>query len=111
MQGGKRPSKKQQDFQNWMRSLGCIAKGCNGQAEIHHCAGSTAKHNKVDIGQWWTIPLCSYHHRGSEGVHSMGRLRKNFEKANWSKLALGYDMGGHGDIPGEVVQAIKDFHL
>ena len=108
MQGGKRPSKKQQDFQNWMRGLGCVV--CGNQPEVHHCCGSTAKHNKVEIGQYFCIPLCSYHHRGPKGVHSMGKERKNFEKFQWSKLALGYDMGGHGDIPGEVVQAIKDYH-
>lgn len=109
MQGGKRPNKDQQDFQNWMRSLGC--RVCGDPPEIHHCAGSTARHNKIEIGQWWAIPLCSYHHRGPDGVHSMGKGRKDFEKFHWSELALGYDMGGHGDIPGDVVQAIRDYHL
>jgi hypothetical protein len=109
MQGGKRPSKKQQDFQNWMRGLCCAV--CGNQPEIHHMYGSTAKHNKQSIGQWATIPLCSYHHTGPKGVHSMGKQRKDFEKREWAQLALGYDMGGHGEIPGEVVQAIKDFHL
>ena len=111
MQGGKRANKAQQDFQNWQRSLGCMVKDCGDQPEIHHCVGSTGKHNKIDIGQWFTLPLCSFHHRGPKGVHSMGKARRAFEKINFGKLALGYDMGGHGEIPGDIIEAIQDYHL
>lgn len=51
-----------------MRGLGCLITG--GPAEIHHCAGRTASHNKVHIGHWWILPLTTEQHRGPHGIHA-----------------------------------------
>ncbi|MCP4493283.1 MAG: DUF968 domain-containing protein [Gammaproteobacteria bacterium] len=49
------------DYKNEVASLGCLIKGCNQPANLHHprfCCG---------IGQrasdWLVVPLCAYHHQ------------------------------------------------
>lgn len=51
-----------------VRSLGCCV--CQAKnPEIHHCktgAGGRKNHELV-------IPLCRFHHRGEQGVHTLSR--------------------------------------
>jgi hypothetical protein len=65
------PTAKQQRWQDWQRSRGCHA--CGQWASIHHCVGRTAKHQKVHIGQWFTIPLCYDCHQAPGGIHHGGQ--------------------------------------
>ena len=116
MQGGKSPTKAQQDWQNWQREQGCSNCGADNPA-IHHCVGSTAKHNKVHIGQWWTIPLCYECHQGQEGIHhGMQRFnehnltRKEAEKRFFSFLENDYWHNTSRIIPDDVTMAIMDYH-
>lgn len=57
--------------------LGCILCKMQGNegtpAELHHIR-RTGKRSNAPV-----IPLCPYHHRGSGGIHGMGR--KGFERA------------------------------
>lgn len=67
MKGGKAPTAEQKRFHDWVAEQGCAMTG--GPASIHHCVGSTAKHGKIPIGQWWVIPLSYEYHQGPHGIH------------------------------------------
>lgn len=79
-----KPTAAQQAHQDAQRAYGCavcayrIAKGMQstwgGQAEIHHrCCGDL--HGQKQLGQDFTVCLCSWHHRGQTlpvlGVNDM----------------------------------------
>lgn len=120
MQGGKRPTKAQQDWQDWQRLQGCANCGA-AKASVHHCVGSTAKHNKVHIGQWFTIPLCYGCHQGDCGIHGnmaqfhewAGMGRKEIEKGLFLLSVDNYQRHGcpHQEPPmsDEVINAIMDY--
>jgi len=64
---GNKPTKAQRERWERIRALGCSV--CGIMAEIHHAltgAGGRKNHDEV-------FPLCSYHHRGGAGIHSIGR--------------------------------------
>ena len=107
MQGGKRPNKAQQHWQDWQRDQGCYL--CGMSAEIHHCVGSTAKHNKVEIGQWFTNQLCNDHHTGDLGIHKLGGWRKLLEKEIFIQMADGYVEQGFS-LPDDAYRAIVGYH-
>ena len=115
MQGGKKPTKAQQDWQDWQREQGCTSCGTSNPA-IHHCVGSTAKHNKVSVGQWFTIPLCYECHQGEQGIHlGMGIFpfddRKHNEKLLFKKSNNDYfAQYSIWPIPLDVYHAIMDYH-
>jgi len=59
---GNAPTAKQKAWRELVRSHGCM--NCPGMpAEIHHVVGATGKQNKVKIGNWFILPLCSDCHR------------------------------------------------
>ena len=62
---------------NWVASLGCVI--CDKNTCVHHIrkCGEPKDHFK-------TIPLCWYHHQGSEGLHTLG-------KKAWSEM-FGYEL-------------------
>ena len=94
MKRGVRPNKAQKRWHHWLAGHGCFL--CRTPAEIHHCAGSSAKHNKVHVGQDFCVPLCASCHRGAEGIHGdrtvfagrgLGESRKEIEKTICLTLA------------------------
>lgn len=117
MQGGKRPTKAQQDWQNWQRQQGCANCGAPNPS-IHHAVGSTAKHNKVHIGQDFTIPLCDTPcHKVPFGIHGdMSALNTDLGRKDYEKLifdSLFIDFCAHHEyepMPFEVYDAIMDYH-
>lgn len=57
--------------------LGCVI--CGQPAEIHHAKGGSMRYRESAgtgqrTGDDCAIPLCPYHHRGLEGVHTIGVL-------------------------------------
>lgn len=89
MQGGKKPTKAQQAWHDWQREQGCCNCGASNPA-IHHCAGSTAKHNKVHIGQVWVIPLCYDCHHGPGGIHGdLSRFRRDWPTTSRKEIEKG----------------------
>jgi len=115
MQGGKAPTAQQKRFHKWLAEQGCYLG--LGPASIHHCMGSTAKQNKVWIGQWFAIPLSYEAHQGNGGIHGdlsafaghgLGETRKEIEKTIWFRLVAHYRRQ-HGEYPcgPEVVSAIE----
>lgn len=75
MKRGKAPNARQKRWHDAVAQLPCVSCGAT-PVHIHHCVGSTTKHNKVHIGQDWVIPLCYDCHQGPGGVHGdMSRVR------------------------------------
>lgn len=118
MNSSKAPTAAQKRWHTWLASQGCYIG--LGPACIHHCAGSTAKHNKVEIGQWWVVPLSYEAHQGTQGIHGdlsifagqgLGKTRKEIEKAIFGRLVAHYRRQ-HGEYPcpGDVLQAIERYH-
>jgi hypothetical protein len=52
---------EQKKWHGQVAELGCITSGST-QAQIHHCVGATAKHNKIHIGEWFVLPLNPFNH-------------------------------------------------
>lgn len=70
----KAPTKAQRERWSELAERGCVICGAY-DTEIHHATtggGGRKDHDKV-------LPLCYDHHRGSHGIHTLGR------KA-WAKL-------------------------
>ena len=118
MQGGKSPTVKQQQWQDWQRARGCC--NCGQTASIHHCVGTTAKHDRISIGQWFTNALCDTPcHKLPFGIHGdrsafpkhQGMSRKEIEKHYFSIDEAEY-FAEFGDclIPEDVYNAIMDYH-
>jgi hypothetical protein len=64
----KKATKEERHYMGLVAGLGC--KICGDLAEIHHNTknrGYGAKSSNYDI-----MPLCPYHHRGSNGIHHIG---------------------------------------
>ena len=115
MISSKKPTAKQKRFHQWIKSQYCPI---NGQSvELHHCVGSTAKHDKIHIGQDFVIPLSFEAHRGGHGIHgdrslfdkNLGDRRIQIEKGLFKKYYLKWlDEGGHR-ISQDVLDAIKNY--
>lgn len=106
MQGGKQPSARQKRWHDWLRQQGCYLG--MGEPSIHHCVGSTAKHDKIHIGQDFVIPLSYEAHQGNGGIHhsrsafaghGLGETRKEIEKTIFSRLVAHYRHQHHGELP------------
>ena len=121
MKRGKAPSARQKRWHDAVAQLPCVSCGAT-PVHIHHCVGSTTKHNKVHIGQDWVIPLCYDCHQGPGGVHGdMSRIRqmlvpsftrKRFEKWAFDKAIsdVYFDISP-SDVPPKGVEfAIMDYH-
>ena len=52
------PNSDEKRFHAITKESDCIVCGCEGPSIVHHCEGSTFKHNKVLIGHWFVVPLC-----------------------------------------------------
>lgn len=102
----------------WVGQRPCI--NCVAPANVHHCAGATARHNKVAIGDWWLLPLCPECHQGDDGIHHSRRRffgsavsRKTTEKMMFERL-MDWARADSAcvDMPSQqVIDAIEDYHL
>ena len=119
MQGGKQPNAKQKRWHEWLREQGCSNPVCscnNYYTAVHHCCGSTGKHNKVHIGQDWVLNLCYDCHQGPDGIHhsceafNTDESRKQIEKRLFIKMVTLYE-GEFNEPPCslEVISAIMDY--
>jgi len=99
------PDAQQRRWREEVRALGCMVTG--GPAEIHHCVGRTGRHNKVDIGHWWILPLTTEQHRGPNGIHAHPE-RKLREKALFEEVLRRLN-NSENRPPDEVVEAIRDY--
>ena len=80
-------------------------------SEIHHCVGSTGKHNKVEIGHWWILAIPEKTHKK---LHSgeYGKNRKLREKTEFrEQMDVYFNAYFRMPVPDEVLEAIEGFHL
>lgn len=111
------PTAKAKRWMAWVGQRQCI--NCGQPSNVHHCAGATAKHNKVAIGDWWLLPLCRECHQGDHGIHGDRALffgavpRKTTEKMMFARLMYWARADGSlMDMPAQnVIDAIEDYHL
>ncbi len=61
-------TKAESDHLNWVASQPCMIPECSEPPCVHHIRilGEPRDHFK-------TIPLCYFHHQGSEGIHFLGK--------------------------------------
>ncbi len=98
---GNAPSAEQKRFRENLRDL-------YPGSEIHHCVGTTGKHNKVAIGHWWINALMPNQHNN---LHSSGKVRKQCEKEIFFVQMESYLGEYHRmPVPDEVLEAIEDYH-
>lgn len=76
----KQATKAEREYMSKIASLGCII--CGSPAEVHHVRNNTGM--GVRPSHFDTIPLCPNHHRGAEGIHTIG-------KKTWQKK-YGYEV-------------------
>lgn len=119
MIGGKQPNAAERHWHNWLRERGCAI--CGQPTAIHHAVGSTGRHNKIHIGQWWVVPLCYDHHQGPGGIHgdlsmfdafdraALGNTRKEIEKSLFARFAEIYEKRTGELIPEDVKSAVGDY--
>lgn len=116
---GNAPTSAQKRWREAVRELGSVISG--EPAVIHHPVGTTGKHNKVDIGHWWVIPLTDEEHKA---LHAGGKpwenlsiehammTRKEFEKQAYEevrKLLFLYEVAV--DLPPYMVDvSIENYH-
>jgi len=110
---GNAPTAAQKRWREAVRDLGSIISG--GPAVIHHAVGATGKHNKVEIGHWWLIPLTNDEHLALHGgnldwllceTRWEGMSRKELERFWFSRVVMDADICP----PTEVLEAIMDYH-
>ena len=79
---GRKPTKKEAEHMDKVSQLGCIVcRNTNGSitpAEIHHIKNNTGVGRKSS--HYEVIPLCHYHHTGSEDAyhHSPKKFTEKF---------------------------------
>ena len=114
------PTKKQQDFQDWARELGCITDNDHGRIAIHHIKGAKKRLKGVyeygEYGEWYCFGICYYWHQDGSNSAAIHTNRKAFtkfwemsEKEFWLKLMEIYKQQ-HDCYPmnDEEFQIIKD---
>lgn len=73
----KAPTKAEKDHMGKVAALGCIIKGCNQPAQVHHLTGAGMG---MRASHFDTIPLCMYHHLTGPFGHAVHNGTKTFEK-------------------------------
>jgi hypothetical protein len=110
------PNAEQKEWRELVRASGSIVRDFTApKIEIHHPAGRTAKHNKIQIGHWWILPLTPRQHSLIDS-----------DKSEFEMQALDFVPGGRWDcekylfrellrkvgsdhVPWEVYAAIMDY--
>lgn len=105
---GKGLTASQKRWYNAVAGLGSVLSG--GPAVLHHPIGQRGKHNKIDCGVDWIIPLTPDEHRALHAGDTFGfHSRKYLEK--WGFATVSLTLLDHPDRPAhEVIEAIEDYH-
>lgn len=113
------PNKAQRDWRELLRNHGSAISGFDLPEPIvaHHVCGRTAKHNRVEIGHWWVLPLADSEHKllhsymsvlelNALGFNPVGRW--DLEKFLFFKVLK--EVGGESIVPDDVLIAIAEYH-
>ena len=89
------PNAEEKRFQHWVKERGQCA-ACKrffgyGNVILHHCEGSTFRHNKVLVGHMFVIGLCAQCDSViTAGSRKAFRLRFGPQSLLWADLFLEY---------------------
>ena len=109
------PSRKQKVWRECVREIGSIVSG--GPAVIHHPVGRTGKHNKIEIGHWWVLPLTDGEHKALHAnceellgdISGYLMTRKEFEKWAYKEVLKRVEVPDECFPPDEVIDAILEY--
>ena len=101
------PNSDEKKFQGWLKERNCCVSGDYG-VEVHHCVGSTGKHNKVLIGHWFCLPLSTEIHREYHAGTKSWREKYATQSFFWSYLVADYQEETGCIVPADVVGAVMD---
>ena len=96
------PTTAQRRFYATIIEQGCCI--CGNDAEIHHIKGSSFKHNKTAIGNWYVLPLCPEHHR--LGAINVTQNKAHFEAIFGSQWELFLEVVEKYNLPTEIKSVI-----
>lgn len=99
------PNQAEKDFQGWLKQQPCCITGANG-VQVHHCVGSTGRHNKVLIGHWFCLPLSPSMHEKYHSGTKAWRINYGLQCDHWLTLAVQYERETGKEVPQEVCVAI-----
>ena len=95
-------------FQGWLKAQEC-ATGGSGITEVHHCKGSTFKHNKVLVGHWFCIPLSQSSHSAYHNGTKAWREYYGSQANIWVINLLDYAAETGKTCPDDVYDSIVDW--
>ena len=90
-------------WMDFVAEQGCQFSLMNTE-QIHHCAGGTARSNKVDIGEFYILPLTTHWHNWLH--NEAGQARRQIEKALFFEMVYRMEGSSHL-ITDEVLEAIR----
>lgn len=113
------PNKAQKEWMEMVRSMGSVISG--QPAVIHHAVGRKGRHNKIDIGHWFVIPLTDEEHKSLHAGEAPWQQRHMFKECEtrieFEKLAYSACVLHFADYvplsylpPEDVDEAIMDYH-
>ena len=102
------PTPLEREFQGWLKLRPCVVTG-RGPVEVHHCKGSTFRHNKTLIGHAFCIPLfrdmhLEYHAGTKAWIENYGT-----QSAYWEKVHDDWFSETGNRMPDDVIEAIRDY--
>lgn len=105
--GARLANAEEKKFQAYLKEQLCCVTGDYG-VDVHHCKGSTYKHDKVLVGHYFCLPLSPDSHRmyHMEKHHFIADYGKQGEL--WAVLADRYTDETGKEIPENVRNAIID---
>ncbi|NRA49216.1 MAG: DUF968 domain-containing protein [Phaeodactylibacter sp.] len=95
-------------FHTWLANQRCCVSGDYG-VQIHHCKGSSFRHNKVLIGHWFVIPLSPERHAEYHSGTKAFREKYGPQSALWSELVEKYESETGLICPYDVQIAIMNY--
>jgi len=96
-------------FQGWLKEQSCCVTDAWG-VQVHHCVGSSAKHNKVHIGHWFCIPLAPHIHDEYHAGSKAWREIYGTQAYYWDLLADIYYCETGQKVPDDIYAAITDWN-
>lgn len=110
------PNAEEKRFHRWVKERQACA-ACSNLAPtiLHHCEGSTFRHNKTLVGHWFVIGLCQVcDDVVTHGSRKRFRLEFGPQSKLWRRLISEYDLHLKREhepdvVPVDVYNAIMDW--
>ena len=96
-------------FLAWLKERRCCLTGEWG-VEVHHCVGSSVKHNKVHIGHAFCIPLSVDKHREYHNGTKVFREKYGPQALLWLDEFIAFKEETNIDLGYDVEAAILDLN-